>query len=413
MKDEQAAAEIGRLYPNVELRTGGFDPSWFQSFALIVVSPGVALREPAIAEAAAGGIDVIGDVELFARDNKTPVLAITGSNGKTTVTSLLGEMLKAAGVDVEVGGNIGLPVLSMRRDPAPDCYVLELSSFQLESTHSLDPVAATVLNVSMDHMDRYDAITDYAAAKARIFGGQTVPVINRDDAEVVDLVWSTLTDERRYISFGAGLPERDGDYGLEFDGRRQWIRRGQTRLIDAASLRLKGRHNLTNVMAAMALAESFGISPDKTLNAVRDFSGLEHRMELVADSDGIQWINDSKGTNVGATVAAIEGTSSPVILIAGGQGKDADFEPLAAALRDKARAVVLIGEDADLIEAAIGSSQTVVRTASLEAAIEAAAAQARDGDVVLFSPACASFDMFDSYEARGDAFRDLVKGRCK
>jgi len=363
--------DLDSLYPNVELRTGGFDPNWFKQFQLIVVSPGVSLEEPALVAARIAGAEVVGDVELFLREAPAPIVGITGSNGKTTVTSLVNAILQAAGLDVVMGGNIGVPVLDLRRDPGPSCYVLELSSFQLEGVSSINPAAATVLNISMDHMDRYESMGDYASAKARIFGPDTMCVVNRDDPNAVELVCANVIEEDRCVTFGEGLPSRENDYGLEHDGRHYWIRRGSTRLISEDTVQLAGTHNLLNIMAAMALSEVMGVDPHAMLKPVREFSGLPHRMELVADIKGVKWINDSKGTNVGATVAALDGLNR-----------------IAAALPAELRTIRV-----DSLDAAVREAQSLVET----------------GDVVLLSPACASFDMFESFEARGNSFRQIVQ----
>lgn len=402
-------SDLNSVYPNVELRTGGFDPNWFKQFQLIVVSPGVSLQEPALVAAKMAGAEVVGDVELFLREAPAPIVGITGSNGKTTVTSLVNAILQAVNLDVVMGGNIGVPVLDLRREPQPACYVLELSSFQLEGVTSINPAAATVLNISMDHMDRYTSMRDYAAAKARIFGPDTRCVVNRDDPNAVELVCANVAEEDRCVSFGEGLPPRDNDYGLEDDGRRVWIRRGSTRLLSDDSVKLSGTHNLLNIMAAMALSEVMGVDPHDMLEPVRKFSGLPHRMELVADIKGVKWINDSKGTNVGATVAALGGLNRPVVLIAGGLGKGADFSPLGEAAAKRAKAVVVLGEDAERVAAALPTELRTIRVESLESAVRQAQDIAQPGDVVLLSPACASFDMFVSYEARGDQYRALVQ----
>jgi len=264
----------------------------------------------------------------------------------------------------------------------------------------------------MDHMDRYSSMGEYASAKARIFGPDTLCVLNRDDPVAVELVCAHTETDDRCVSFGAGLPPRDNDYGLEDDGRQLWIRRGATRLLASDSVSLTGRHNLLNIMAAMALAEVMGVEPRNMLKAVREFSGLAHRMEFVGEIQGVRWINDSKGTNVGATVAALEGLDRPVVLIAGGLGKGADFAPLGEAAADKAKAVILLGEDSEIIAKALPHGVRTISVESLEAAVNQADSVAGPGDVVLLSPACASFDMFDSFEARGDAFRTLVQERA-
>lgn len=391
--------------PAASVHTGSFDAALFRDPGLLVVSPGVSLQEPVIAAARARGIEAVGDVELFARECRAPVVAITGSNGKSTVTSLVGAMCKEAGMDTAVGGNIGVPVLDLLRSPEPEVYVLELSSFQLETTVSLNARAATVLNITADHMDRYATLDDYSAAKARIFRGDGVLVLNADDPAVLAMG----LPGRSQVRFGENPPASDSDYGLVTHGGETWLARGQRLLMPASSVPLPGRHNILNVLAAMALAETLHVPLDAMKRAVAKFKGLAHRTELVLERNGVRWINDSKGTNVGATVAALSGMDAPVILIAGGEGKGADFEALRAPVAQYARAVVLIGRDAAPIEKALGGVVPVVHAQDMQAAVHAARRLAQPGDVVLLSPACASFDMFRNYEHRGQVFVECVK----
>jgi len=372
--------------------------------SLLVLSPGVPLSHPDLASLLRRGVRPVGDVELFAQCVRAPVVAITGSNGKTTVTALTGHILAAAGRAVRVGGNIGTPVLELL-DDAADVYVLELSSFQLETTWSLTPAAATVLNLVPDHMDRYTKFDDYLAAKARIFNGDGLMVLNADDPSTPRLA----RDGRRGILFGSGVPAGPGDYGLAEQADGLWLRRGTTPLMPASEVRLPGRHNLLNVLAAWALAADAGVVDATIRTAVGSFTGLPHRTQWLRRWHDIDWINDSKGTNVGATVAAVQGLETPLVLIAGGLGKGADFTPLRAAVAGKARAVVLIGRDAPQIEAAVADVVTCHHAGSMQAAVQLAARLARAGDSVLLSPACASFDMFDGYEHRGAVFRRCVE----
>jgi len=399
---------LGALHaelPDVRVATGSFQAALFQDPGLLVVSPGISLKEPAIAEAIQRGVETVGDVELFARAAKAPVVAITGSNGKSTVTSLVGEMCREAGFDTAVGGNIGVPVLDLLRMPEPEVYVLELSSFQLETASSLNARAATVLNITPDHMDRYAQLVDYAAAKARVFRGDGVMVLNADDPAVMAMGLSG----RSSVRFGSSPPTSDIDYGLVSHGGETWLARGARQLMPASGVPVPGRHNLLNVLAAMALAEVVHVPLDAMKRAVARFQGLHHRTELVAERHGVRWIDDSKGTNVGATVAALGGLDAPVILIAGGDGKGADFSELRAPVAKHARAVVLIGRDAPQIEKALASVVPVVNAADMPAAVRAAARLAQPGDVVLLSPACASFDMFRNYEHRGQVFAQAVE----
>ena len=404
--------DIRREFPDVELHTGGFDTPFFDEPGLIVISPGVALREPAIARALSRGTEAVGDIELFARalnerasQSAHNVIAVTGSNGKSTVTALLGAMVQAFGFNTAVGGNIGIPALDLLDQIQVDVYVLELSSFQLESTCSLNARVAAVLNVSADHMDRYATLEEYAAAKARIFGDTTIRILNADEPHTLRMT----RPGRQAVFFGAKPPRSETDYGLSDDEGETWLMRGSSRLMSAREIVLAGRHNLVNVLASMALAEAAGISTEAQCRAARGFRGLPHRTELVMEHGGVTWINDSKGTNVGATVAALSGMTAPVILIAGGDGKGADFSGLRPAVARHARAVVLIGRDAMRIEKALSDTVPLHHARDMRAAVERAAELARPGDVVLLSPACASFDMFRNYEDRGEVFKSTVK----
>ncbi|WP_240905501.1 UDP-N-acetylmuramoyl-L-alanine--D-glutamate ligase [Thiorhodococcus mannitoliphagus] len=394
--------------PEVAAFIGGFEPDVFASASELVVSPGVAVAEPLIQQAVARGVPVVGDVELFARDAQAPLCAITGSNGKSTVTSLVGLMARLAGRAVAVGGNLGEPVLDLI-DDAVDLYVVELSSFQLETAPGLRPDVAVVLNVSADHLDRYSDLAAYAATKAQIYRGARVAVVNRDDPMVSDMPRAA----KQEIGFTLGEPKL-GDFGLcVFEGA-SWICRGGERLMRADEVLIPGRHNLANALAALALASASGIPMTAGCEALRRFTGLPHRSQVVADHGGVRWYDDSKGTNPGATIAALdglvpEGASGRVVLIAGGDGKGADFAPLRPAMARAARAVVLIGRDAPLIEAAIEGTTRIARATDMADAVSQAATLAEPGDAVLLSPACASFDMFDNYEHRGQVFADAVR----
>ncbi|MEY3747301.1 MAG: UDP-N-acetylmuramoyl-L-alanine:D-glutamate ligase [Pseudomonadota bacterium] len=402
---ETVSAEM----PQLAVHLGDFDAGLLMKQDLLVVSPGVALATPQIQQAIAHGVPVVGDVELFARYKPAgaKVIAITGSNGKSTVTTLVGDMCRAAGLKTVVAGNIGLPVLDTLNGEVPDIYVLELSSFQLETTASLDAAAATVLNLSEDHMDRYDSMADYAAAKARIFSGNGVQVLNRQDA------WSAgmALPGRQQVSFGLDSATTEQDYGLLADGTETWLTRGNTRLIATAELKIAGLHNAANALAALALCRAAGLHDVPLLAALRDFKGLPHRVEWVAEIDGVAFYDDSKGTNVGATCAALDGLPQKVVLIAGGDGKGQDFAPLLVAASRNARAVVLIGRDAGLIESALNpAALPLLKADTLPAAVGMAFDAARPGDAVLLSPACASFDMFRNYLHRAEVFRAAVQG---
>jgi len=398
--------ELQRELPHVAVFTGGFDQQVFDSADRLVVSPGISLKLPVIAAAAATGKEILGDVELFAQQAKAPVIVITGSNGKSTVTSLVGVMAREAGKDVRVGGNIGKPVLELLEENEPELYVLELSSFQLEYTHSLNAQVATVLNISEDHMDRYTDLQDYMTAKQRAFRGHGSMVLNRDDANVM----SMYDASRKTGSFGLREPA-EHEYGVCHVDGESWLCLGNKQLMKTGELQIPGLHNVANALAALAIGEAAGFSMSAMLRALKGFQGLAHRTQFVRELDGVRWYNDSKGTNVGATQAALSGLSEKVVLIAGGEGKGADFSELKPVVIDRARAVVLIGKDARLIARAIEDGVEIVFADGMQDAVIKARQQARPGDVVLLSPACASFDMFNNYEQRGDVFMELVRGQ--
>ncbi len=396
---------LRKQVPNLKPILGQLDQDLLCGAARVIVSPGVPLYHPAIQAARNAGVEIIGDIELFARYAQAPVVAITGSNGKSTVTALLNEMAKAAGVDVRMGGNIGTPVLELLEQAEPALYVLELSSFQLESTSSLNAKAAVVLNLSQDHLDRYNSMDDYADAKYRIFHGDGVMVLNRDDERVA--AWADAGRDCRW--FGLEPPQADKEYGLMEAEGQLWLMRGQERLMAVDEMKLVGRHNFANALAALVLGDAVGLSMDGMLQALRTFAGLSHRCQWVAEQDGVNWYNDSKATNVGAAVAAISGMDDPVVLIAGGLGKGQDFAPLKDVVAKHCRAVVMMGRDAGQIQAALGDVVPVRMAANLGEVISVARELAQPGDVVLLSPACASFDMFSGYEDRGAQFVAAVQ----
>lgn len=396
--------------PDIALFLGRFDPDAFEHAEQIVVSPGVSLAHPLISAARARGVEIIGDIELFARAATAPIIAITGSNGKSTVTTLLGEMARAAGRNVKVGGNLGTPALDLLPVEAiePDLYVLELSSFQLESTLTLAPRASVILNISPDHMDRYANLDEYAKAKQVVYRNAELQVVNLDDAFAARLA----DPSRPSIGFSV-RPPSDGNFGVRDFGTQAWLMHGDERLMPVAEIRMAGRHNLSNALAALALGDAVGLSHKAMFDTLRTFGGLPHRTQWVAESKGVVWYNDSKGTNVGATLAAVLGMDRPVVLIAGGLGKRADFRMLREALKGRVRAVVLIGQDAPQMEAALQGVAAMVRAESMESAVKLAAELALPGDAVLLSPACASFDMFKGYDHRGDVFTDAVRRLVK
>lgn len=398
---ERSRAE---LPADVALFLGDFNAEAFERAEQIVISPGVSMQEPAIAAALARGVPVIGDIELFAQAAVAPVIAVTGSNGKSTVVTLLGAMARRAGLDVRVGGNIGTPALDLIMEQEPDLYVLELSSFQLETVSSLRPQAAAVLNVSADHLDRYTDLQAYAAAKQSIFRQAAVQVFNLDDA----LVTSLVDQARPHTGFSCSVPN-DDNYGLVAVDGQTWLARGRRLIMPAAAISMAGQHNLTNALAALAMGEVAGIPLASMIETLTEFRGLPHRMQYVGSGNDVRWFNDSKGTNVGATLAAIEGIDEQLVLIAGGDGKGADFTPLAAALQDKGRAAVLIGKDAGLLETLLQGIVPVRRASDMPEAVRFAAELAQPGDCVLLSPACASTDMFRNFEQRGDVYMQAVQ----
>lgn len=398
-------AALRALAPQAELRCGGFADALLDDAALVVASPGVALGEPFFAAARARGIPVVGDIELFARSAAAPIAGITGTNGKSTVTTLLGRMAARAGRRVHVGGNLGEPALDLL-DAGAELYVLELSSFQLEATESLACEAATVLNVSSDHLDRYASLADYAAAKARVLARARNIVINLDDP----LVATMPRGGARVLSFSL-RGSAGADYALATEGRpADWrlTRRGVA-LLALSELKIAGLHNAANALAALALGEALGLPLESMLAELREFPGLPHRAQWVADVRGVRYVNDSKGTNVGATLAAVAGLAGPLVIIAGGDGKNQDFAPLAAAFRGKVRHAVLIGRDAPTIARVLEGVCGVETCATLEDAVRAASRAARAGDTVLLSPACASLDMFRDYTHRGAVFEEVVR----
>ncbi|NOT68306.1 MAG: UDP-N-acetylmuramoyl-L-alanine--D-glutamate ligase [Methylophilaceae bacterium] len=412
--------------PEVSLHVGAFTEAVFAQAEIIVASPGIAidgpLAEPLIQAAIARGIPVVGDVELFAqyKSNHAKVIAISGANGKTTVTTLVGEMCRAAGLKTVVAGNIGLPVLDALVEAelsgeTPDVYVLELSSFQLETTFNLQADVATVLNVTEDHMDRYAGMAEYAAAKARIFQGGGVQVLNRQDA----ISRGMALTGRKEITFGSDLPPSHNDFGLMQVHGDVWLMHGNIELIKTSELYIAGLHNACNALAALALCRAIGLDYLPLLQALRNFKGLPHRVEWVAKVSGVDFFDDSKGTNVGATIAALTGLVQKalphkVVLIAGGDGKGQDFSLLQEAVKQNARSVVLIGRDGAKIEQALQVCNVpLIGANSLEDAVSLAFASAQAGDVVLLSPACASFDMFRNYEHRAEVFVTAVKALSK
>ena len=398
-------AGVQALGSSIVTRTGGFDVQLLERADIVVTSPGVPLDDPFFVQARARGLDIVGDIELFARAADAPVVGITGTNGKSTVTTLLGRMAERAGVRVRVGGNLGQPALDLLGRGPTDLYVLELSSFQLDTTHSLKLKASVVLNLSPDHMDRYATLKSYAASKARIYANSETAVINADEPEVVRMPRAG----QRVLSFS--LIDDKSDFRLMTPPGRQdqWLGRRGDALLPLSALKISGRHNAANALATLALGDALRLPIAPMLEELRDFPGLPHRAQWVADFKGVRYINDSKGTNVGATLAAVGGLAGPLVVIAGGDGKGQDFTPLAAAFRTKVRTAVLLGRDAGLIETALSGICQTHRVADMQEAVRAAAGFAQSGDTVLLSPACSSLDMFRDYAERGNVFAAAVK----
>lgn len=392
---------LDKLPGQVERHLGGINGDWLLAADLIVASPGVALSHPILSEAVEAGIEIVGDIELFCREAQAPIVAITGSNGKSTVTTLVGEMAKAAGWQVGVGGNIGLPALSLLQSPA-QLYVLELSSFQLETTHSLKAAAATVLNVSEDHMDRYPlGMQQYRAAKLRIYENAQICIVNADDALTMPVRGADI----RCVSFGVDF----GDYHLNKQQGSIWLRVKGEKVLNTAEMKMVGQHNYTNALAALALADAVGLPRASSLAALTHFNGLAHRFQLVHEHQGVRWINDSKATNVGSTEAALNGlqVEGTLWLLMGGDGKSADFTPLIPWLQGDNVRLYCFGRDGD--ELAALRPEITVRTETLRQAMEQIAPQVKAGDMVLLSPACASLDQFRNFEQRGEQFAQLAK----
>jgi len=457
-------AEVARLVGRDEVHCGAFNAALFDGVDLIAISPGVALSEPHVAFAVKQGIPVVGDIELFAqqlnvqdgilpltptlsqegrggeRKGRPLIIAITGANGKTTVTSMVEHLCKVSGKDAVAAGNISpavLDVVMQRGKNQPEIWVLELSSFQLETTSTLDADVATVLNISEDHLDRYAGMDAYAAAKQRIFAGCKIQLLNRDDPRSMGMA----LHEKKIVTFGLtpdettshstklskddsqvagypGLPLSgegsievpEGDWGIEREGDEIWLMQGERRLLQACELQVAGLHNVANALAALALCSAIDLPMPALLEGLRSFKGLPHRVERVTELQGVVFYDDSKGTNVGATVAALQGLGKKAVLIAGGVGKDQDFSPLRSVVKHHARAVVLIGRDAPLIEAALqGSGVVVHHAADMTDAVRLAAKLAQTGDAVLLSPACASFDMYRNYAHRAEVFVAAVQ----
>lgn len=399
-------AQFKQAYPDAPVFLGNLDHANLDKAAQLIVSPGVAIYEPAIVRAAQHGVSVVGDIELFARVAKAPVIAITGTNAKSTVTTLVGEMAQAAGLQTEVGGNLGTPALDLLGNPKSELFVLELSSFQLETTHTLAPKVAAILNVTPDHMDRYKTLEDYRSAKQRIYSNCEIAICNRDDP-------ATDVNSKRKIQFTLQRPG-ENEFGLMNLNSKTYLAFEDNAIMPISDLPILGRHYQANALAALAIGYGFGLAMEPMIETLIEFKGLEHRCQLVRERKNVGWYNDSKGTNVGATLAAIDGLGPEIegklILIAGGVGKNADFAPLVPAIAKYVKTAILIGEAAPLLASLLNDRVSVGFAGSMEEAVSLADQAASPGDSVLLSPACASFDMFNNFEHRGQVFTEVVQG---
>lgn len=400
------AIDLMQQHPNVHQSLGKFDKELIRQANSLVMSPGISLQDPELIDSIEQGIDLFGDIELFARYAQAPIVAITGTNGKSTVTALIAEMAQAANVKVYIGGNYGIPALDLLNLPTPQYYVLELSSFQLELTHTLKSAVATILNLSPDHLDRHPDYADYIAAKQRIYNGAQQAIVNRDD----DLTYPTFSLPQRYFSLG---PPSADSFGLREKMDQIYLSWGQQDLLPIDALKIKGLQNCANALAALAIGQTMGLPFDAMLDALKNFPGLPHRCQWIRELNGINWYNDSKATNVGACIAALKGLGDhlkgKVVLIAGGQGKNADFNGLSQVVKQYARRVVVFGEDASQLKNALTHNAPIGQAQDLTHALHLAKGYAQPGDIVLFSPACASFDMFDNYVHRGECFIHEVR----
>lgn len=406
-------AEFKEKHPDVTAHLGGFPPELLAQASELIVSPGVSLHEPALAECIAKGTPAIGDIELFARAARAPIVGITGTNAKGTITTLVGEMAKAAGKDVQVGGNIGIPALELLNGKEPDLYVLEISSFQLETTFSLAAAAATILNLSPDHLDRYGTMREYQMAKQRIYHNCAAAIYNRDD----QYTWPIeLNPDTLRLTFGASNPG-ENEFGIRVQNQMVWLATGDELLLPTSQLHIHGRHNWLNTLAALAIGTAIKLPISAMLNTLKGFPGLPHRCQFIAEENNVAWYNDSKGTNVGATIAALDSLGKVVkgklILIAGGIGKNADFTLLQPAVKQYVRTAILMGQDAPIIQSAIKDATQCIIVNDLMTAIQKAREIAQPNDAVILSPACASFDMFRDFEHRGEVFMQAVKELLK
>ena len=399
------ASKLSEEFPEVDCHFGEFDSANLENASLIVSSPGVSLKEPVLRTAKANGALIVGDVELFLQENQQPVIAITGSNGKSTVTKLVGEMCVSGGLSPWVAGNIGQPVLDVfSGENSYDVAVLELSSFQLETTLNVAADSAAILNVSADHMDRYDSMGDYVLAKARILRGTKRAVLPRHDEQL-----KQITNVSDSLNFDLDEPSSESEFGVKRQSNNRWLMRGDERLIKLQDIPLIGLHNVKNVLSAFALVDFLNLPMADLVSAVKSFNGLAHRMQTVVEKNGVTWVNDSKATNIGATSTALTNLENNVFWIAGGEGKGADFTELKNAINSNVKQLILIGRDAPEIAAALDGSLPIVMAKNMQEAVTKAGELATQDSIVLLSPACASFDMYQNFEKRGDDFVACVK----
>ena len=394
--------------PEVLLNKDGLNLKLMLESDVIVLSPGVDPRLPELKAARSHNIEVIGDIELFARSINQPVIAITGSNGKSTVTTMLTEMGRMAGKNIKVGGNIGIPALDLIADPDPDFYILELSSFQLETVSSLNAYASVVLNISPDHLDRYEDIEQYQKTKAKVYIGSEVIVVNRDD----NLSCECAEGFQNQTGFTLNKPVGN-DFGVNEERGEVYLARGKERLLSISDMQVIGEHNISNALAALALGHAMQLPMKAMLEALKRYSGLPHRCQLVTEKNGVKWVNDSKATNVGASIAAIKGLSCgrDIILIAGGVAKGQEFFDLTPIFETHLKSLLLIGRDAKEISEVTPRDIPQQTARNMSDAVKKAKISAKEGDIVLLAPACASFDMYDNYEKRGDAFINAVEAQ--
>ncbi|MFT5135320.1 MAG: UDP-N-acetylmuramoylalanine--D-glutamate ligase [Arenicella sp.] len=390
--------QLREKHPQVKLYLGDF--SAIKDQALLVVSPGVSLLTPELRKARREGAHLIGDIELFVQENTKPIIAITGSNGKSTVTTLVGHMCEAGGITALVAGNIGLPVLDALTDQADyQVAVLELSSFQLETTSHMHSKASAILNVSADHMDRYASMGDYLLAKARVLRGAERAILPRHDEQIAQ-----LSNASQMLTFELDKPSNDDEFGISRKSNLRWLFKGNLALIKLSDVPLIGMHNVKNVLAALALVDFLKIPLADLVRAITSFKGLPHRMQTVRVNAGVTWVNDSKATNIGATSTALQNLEQEIYWIAGGQGKGADFSELRPAIHNKIKLLIVLGEDAPVIQAALDDLLSIEKVDTMQEAVDLAGNRAKAGSVVLLSPACASFDMYDNFEQRGNDF---------